>query len=209
MFQDLDSTLAALLGGELPPWLAKALGAQVSICFETPANSNPPFLGPSVSLPAIDLFLYEIDENRDLRNTDPLIRRQTNGRVLSYPAPMRVDCHYLVTAWVQSQSPAQEHLLLGEAMRVLLRYPEIPAAALRGSMVNQEVPIRAAVFNASRQQTRGDFWQALNGYPKAAFNYTVTICVNTDPAADVGAVATSVEVGVAPTPDAPLPPFSP
>jgi hypothetical protein len=203
MLQDLDNTLAALLLSELPPSLAQ-LGAAVSVTFDTP-STNPPFLGTSVSPPAVNLFLLELEENRDLRTTDPVIRRTANGRAKSLPAPVRVDCHYLVTAWVHPSSPAQEHLLLGETMRVLLRYPEIPAAVLVGSMVHQQVPIRTAVFNASRQQMRGDFWQALNGYPKAAFHYTVTICVDTDAAMDVGNVTTSVEVEVAPLPDPPNP----
>lgn len=190
MFQDLDTTLAELLTRELPQTLVQ----QTSISFATPGSSFPP---PSVTLPAVNLFLYEIQENRDLRSYEPWVNRQVDGRAVAYAAPTRVDCHYLVTAWVAqtgAPNPEQdEHRILGEVMRVLLRYRELPAEVLRGEMTRQATPLRAGVLLPSQQQTRGDFWQALGGKPKAAFNYTVTISIQSQAPADVGSVVAAVE----------------
>jgi hypothetical protein len=189
MFHDLDSTLAELLARELPPKLVE----QISISFATPDAQFPP---TSVTLPAINLFLYELQENRDLRGGGDLFERQVDGRVLRTVAPVRVDCHYLVTAWAKSgvQQPEQdEHRMLGEVMRVLLRHKEIPREALRGSLKDQHAPLRAFVLLPSQQLSRGEFWQALGGKPKAAFNYTVTIAFDPIGPEDVGAVAAAVE----------------
>jgi hypothetical protein len=38
--------------------------------------------------------------------------------------------------------------------------------------------VRAAVMSSAPQQSRGEFWQALGGKPRAAFEYTVTIGIN-------------------------------
>jgi len=185
MFHDLDSTLAELLKRELPPSLVQ----QVGISFATPDGQFPP---ASVTLPAIDLFLYEINENRDLRSHEAETERMADGRVVRTPAPARVDCHYLVTAWAKTgvQQPEQdEHRLLGEVMRVLLRHKEIPREALRGALKSQPFPIRARVSPPSHQQSRGDFWQALGGKPKAAFHYTLTIAMDVNEPEDVGSLS--------------------
>jgi len=185
MFHDLDSTVAELLLRELP----RSLVEQVSITFATPDGQFPP---TSVTLPAIDLFLYEIAENRDLRAHEPQTERLADGRAIRTPAPVRVDCHYLVTAWAKSavQRPEEdEHRMLGEVMRVLLRHREIPKQAWRGSLENHPFPIRARVSPPSNQQARGDFWQALGGKPKAAFHYTVTIAMDVHESDDSSNIA--------------------
>ena len=65
MINDLDSTLRTLLKRELPPYLA----SQVSISFDPPDDQFPP---QAITLPAIDLFLYDVREDHD--------RAATNGR---------------------------------------------------------------------------------------------------------------------------------
>ncbi|APR86348.1 Hypothetical protein A7982_11697 [Minicystis rosea] len=189
MFHDLDSTLAELLKRELPP----ALVEQVSFTFATPDGQFPP---SSVALPTINLFLYEIQENRELRSHDAWVDRQPDGRASRVTAPVRVDCHYLVTAWAKSEQPERdEHRLLGDVMRVLLRHRELPAEVLRGSMKEQAFPLRAAVMATSQQQSRGDFWQALGGRPRAAFNYTVTVSIDVHEPEDLGPVVIEARTG--------------
>jgi len=174
MIDDLDRSLEALLRQDLPA----SLVAQVSISFAAPDDRFPP---SSVSLPAIDLFLYNVQENRNLRSNERVIERQGNGAVAIRRAPARVDCSYLVTAWPSESSttPAlDEHRLLGEVMTVLLRYPLLPDEVLRGVLIGQEPPLPATALQASSLQSMGEFWQALGGKPKAALNYMVTIGVD-------------------------------
>lgn len=191
MFHDLDTTLAELLRRELPPSLVE----QITITFATPDGQFPP---AAVTLPAIDLFLYEIQENRELRSAEPQFDRRADGAVLRTPPPVRVDCHYLVTAWAKSgvQRPEEdEHRILGQVLRALLRHREIPREALRGELKDQGVPVRARVSPPSAQQSRGDFWQALGGKPRAAFHYTVTVGVDLEEPEVAGRVVTAAGGG--------------
>jgi Pvc16 N-terminal domain len=174
MIRDLDETIAALLRRDLPA----ALVDQVQISFATPDDQFPP---QSVSLPAIDLFLYDVRENLELRSNEVYVERRSDGTATWMPAPVRVDFSYLVTAWPSESVPdpaEDEHRLLGEVMRVLLRYRTIPAAVLQGVLVGQELPLPVSSLQPGHLQSLGEFWQALGGKPKAALNYQVTLAID-------------------------------
>jgi hypothetical protein len=176
MIDDLDRTVEELLKRELAP----ALVDQVAISFAAPDTEFPP---SSVTLPAVDLFLYDIRENLELRSTEWIIERQNNGTATKRRAPVRVDCSYLITAWSSDSSTTRaldEHRLLSEVMKVLLRHPTIPEVLLQGSLRGQEPPLPSSTLQPGRLQSVGEFWQALGGKPKAALNYTVTIGVVAD-----------------------------
>ena len=173
MIDDLDRTLEELLKRGLPTDLV----SQVAISFAAPDDQFPP---SSVTLPAVDLFLYDVRENRELRSAEWRVERRgdTATRV---PPPVRVDCSYLVTAWANASSttPARdEHRLLGEVMKVLLRHEVLPAEVLQGSLRGQEPPLPASTLQPGRLQSLGELWQALGGKPKAALSYTVTIGIS-------------------------------
>src|SRR5512136_1093531 len=116
MIDDLDRTLEELLKRSLPPGIVQ----QVTISFATPDDQFPP---SNVTLPAIDLFLYDVRENRDLRSNEWIVERQSSGAATREKSPVRVDCSYLITAWASATSntaPLDEHRLLGEVMTALL-----------------------------------------------------------------------------------------
>lgn len=162
MIRDLDRTVKTLLEQELAH-------ISVEISFETPSRDFEP------TSPTIDLFLYDIRENRDLRTVEWRVAR-ANGTATRKRAPVRVDCSYLITAWAGDIE--SEHRLLGEVMQVLLRHPTIPEAMLRGDLRQQEVPLPTTSLQSGRLQSLAEFWQALEGKPKAVLNYMVTIGVD-------------------------------
>lgn len=174
MIHHLDQALKELLTRELPTDLATG----VKISFATPDDKFPP---SAVTLPAIDFFLYDIRENRDLRDNEWRLERQNNGTVMKRRAPVRVDCSYLITAWsgVPDDPAAQEHWMLGEVMKVLLRFPTLPASVLQNKeeLSRQEIPPPTLSLHAGQLQSMAEFWQALGGKPKAVLNFTVTIAV--------------------------------
>jgi hypothetical protein len=188
MINDLDETLAALLKRELP----KGLAEQVQVSFSAPDDQFPP---QSVALPAIDLFLYDVRENLELRSTESYVDRRSDGTGLRVEAPVRVDASYLITAW-PSQSvtdPSEdEHRLLGEVMRALLRHRTIPSEVLQGSLVDQALPLPVSTLQPGRLQSLGEFWQAMGGKPKAALNYTVTIAIDVAEPVEVSLVTEKV-----------------
>jgi hypothetical protein len=176
MIDDLDRTIQILLEQEL----SRVLAGPVTISFAAPDSDFP---SSSDKLPAVDLFLYDVRENTELRNTQWLIDRNLDGSATRRRAPVRVDCSYLITAWVSDPSssrPVQEHRLLSEVMKSLLRYPILPEGLLQGNLKGQEPPLPATALQPGRLHSVAEFWQALGGKPKAALNYTVTVAIGDD-----------------------------
>lgn len=182
MIDDLDRSLENLLKRGLPPELV----SQVSISFAPPDGKFPP---PSVALPAIDLFLYDLRENRDLRDAEWRLERSSDGTAVRRAPMVRIDCSYLITAWPSGNSttPARdEHRLLGEVMKALLRHATIPPEVLTGSLKEQQPPLPASSLQPGRLQSLSELWQALGGKPKATLSYTVTIGVDPGISAKAG-----------------------
>jgi hypothetical protein len=179
VLDDLDDTLAAMLSAELSL-------PNVSVSFQGPDEQFPP---SSVALPAISLFLYDVRENLELRTNQWELQKQPDGGTSRRRAPARVDCSYLITAWAGSAAPdpaADEHHLLGEVMKVLLRHRSIPDTYLRGSLTAQEPPVRTRVMTDNQLQSIGEFWQAMGGRPKATLHYGVTVGVDVFEPVEVG-----------------------
>ena len=179
MFHDLDATLAALVQGELPM-------RNVAISFASPDDQFPP---SSVTLPAIAFFLYDVRENVELRTNQWETQRQPNGMTTRKRPPARVDCSYLITAWPSENAPnpaQDEHRLLGEVLKVLLRHRRIPETYLHGELIGQEPPLPAKIIAENQLQSLGEFWQAMGGRPKATLHYGITLSVDVFDSEDVG-----------------------
>jgi hypothetical protein len=169
MFQDLDSALTNLLNDPLAP--ADVVDADVS--FETPdKNFTPPAA-------TINLFLYELKENRELRDPVP-IRDIVGGVFVRRQPPLRTDCTYLVTAWANNLAgPARvaaEHSLLGQTLVWLNRFPHVPEAYFAGGgLADPPFPPPTLVAQPKADNNAGEFWSALGIPPRPAFQLTVTI----------------------------------
>lgn len=187
MIHDLSATLEAILvdptlGAEYPELAA------ATIVFARP---DATFVPPQQS--AVDLFLYEIKENLELRNNQPVVRRQ-NGLATVSPPPRRIDCSYLVTAWPQDPVPPtlemQEHRLLGQALQVLGRYPTIPEQFVQGGLrppvppappapppvIEPPLPMLAPAVNGLKSVA--EFWTAMGNQVRASFTVTATISMS-------------------------------
>jgi hypothetical protein len=155
MINDLDDTLARLLTSGLPDRLA----AQTRISFAAPDAQFPP---QSVTLPAIDLFLYEISENTGMRSNEFQVERRPGARATVTFAPRRYDFSYLITAWPSTTITdpwKDEHRLLGEVMLVLLKHATLPAP---GDGTARELPA-ARPRPAAGPVLAGDGRQAQGG----------------------------------------------
>jgi hypothetical protein len=77
------------------------------------------------------------------------------------------------------QVPSEdEHHLLGEVMRVLVRFKLIPGSLLQGELAEQEPALPMISLQPGRLQSLGEFWQALGGKPKVALNLQVTLSIS-------------------------------
>ncbi len=76
--------------------------------------------------PALSVYLVDLRENRHLRSNER-IARPLNGDMVAEPAPPRVDCHFLITAWSPQQAGVgvepslEEHQLLYNTTAALMR----------------------------------------------------------------------------------------
>jgi hypothetical protein len=173
VIHELDQSLDALLRRELVSFGRD----HIEVSFAAPDDQF------SVKPPAVDLFLYDLRENTDLRGNDDIYERRGDHEIARLRPSVRVDASYLITAWPggggpHNDSSQDEHRLLSAVMRALLRYRTLPRDLLKGSLANQDLPLPVAALHPGRLQSLGEFWQALGGKPKAALNYTVTFCVD-------------------------------
>jgi uncharacterized protein DUF4255/carboxypeptidase family protein len=171
MFQDLDTALTNLLHDPAAP--ADVRNADIS--FETPDKNFTPADG------TVNLFLFDLKENRELRDPEP-IREIIAGVVVRRQPPLRTDCTYLVTAWANNLAgPARvagEHSLLGQTLVWLSRFPIVPAAFfVGGGLANPPFPPPTMVAQAKADNSAGEFWSALGIPPRPAFYLTVTIAL--------------------------------
>ncbi len=167
MFQDLDATLARVLTDPAAPTAA----AEVS--FLTPDKTFAP------ASPTVNLFLYDVKENRDLRDNTPILERVGTTYVRKAP-PIRIDCSYIVTTWSNRSGPArvdEEHRLLGAALVWLSRFPTVPAIYAQGSLVGQRYIPPILVAQLDPNKNAGEFWDALAIPPRPAFYLTVTVAM--------------------------------
>lgn len=142
---------------------------------------------------AVNLFLYDVRENRDLRSNEWQVERRS-GMVTKQPPPVRVDCSYLITA--SAGDTQSEHDLLGLVMETLLRYPTLPDAILQGKLANQPLPTSS--LGSGKLQSVGEYWQTIGGKPKATLHYTVTLSVQAQEPIEVGPPVTEVTVRFGP-----------
>jgi hypothetical protein len=171
VFNDLDNTLIRLLNdapqGELPGL------HNADVSFETPDSNFAPAQN------TINLFLYEVKENRELRDPTPVVER-VGTEFVRHSAPLRVDCSYIATTWGTGAAGAArvavEHQLLGQALIWLSRFPTIPAQYLQGVLTSslRFYPLPTMVAQADPNQAAGDFWTAMRIAPRPAFYLVVT-----------------------------------
>jgi hypothetical protein len=186
MFQDLDSTLQAILDDPAAP--AQLRNADVG--FETPDKNYAP------GQLTVNLFLHAVKENRELRDPEPL-RVFEDGQYRRRQPPMRVDCEYLVSTWSNQTGAvkvAEEHQLLGQALAWLSRFGTIPESYFRGALIGQPFPPPTMVAQMEGKQSLGDFWSALGIAPRPAFTLVVTIAIDLQVEEIIGPEVISHEV---------------
>jgi hypothetical protein len=180
MIHDLDETLRDLLVRTVP-----IDPTQVDIVFTMPGKDWV----AAITQPTVNLFLYDIRENAELRSNERHLARSGATGVETF-SPARVDLSYLVSVW--TTDVGDEHRLLGDVLRALLSRPVIPQDVLKGAMTAQPFPLRAWITQSERTPNVWDFWGGLDGRLKAALSYVVTIAVETAAPVEHGLVTEKV-----------------
>jgi hypothetical protein len=181
------------LKAELPA----SISSSVALTFAAPDSQFPPSY---VTLPAIDLFLYAIEENYELRSFLPTDTRQNDGTISRQQRQPKVDCHYMISAFPAKgvlNPDDDEHRMLGEALRVLMRHRRLPDQILQGGMVGQQTQVRSIALTTSVStglKPGIDIWQALQVRPRVTIHYWLTISVDLAMPAMIETPATDVQL---------------
>ncbi len=186
MIEDLDASIKALLQYELAD-----VHPNLSISFESPDSNFPSGV---VTTPAVDLFLYDIRENLELRHNEMFFHQAGSDAATALTRePVLVECTYLITAWSDATETAanDEQVIISDVIRALYRYVSIPdtlpakanpndapVQILQGDLVGADPLPRAFTIQTGHMQNPSEFWSAMGGKPKPQCNYQVTFAMD-------------------------------
>jgi hypothetical protein len=168
MLNLLDKLIKAVLDSDWPT--GGAAPAKPGFYFTVPDSDWQAKVKGGTPGERLNIYLYEVHENRDLHRAEwDVLVPSPGGSVLSQP-PAYLDCHYLISAWSPSEdsetlSPMlDEHELLSEALRILMRNPNVNPAALHitgGGLVFQQAHVYLTVAPPEAPRVLNDFWSTM------------------------------------------------
>lgn len=166
MINEVTESLEAFLTQPgLPPPLRDAV-----IRFDRPGD---PY---ALDQGTVNVFLFEVRENLELRFNENVARRVGSKSVVEPPA-LRVNCMYLVTAWPVGGTdlPKQEHQLLAQVMQLVAGAPVIPPAFLTPQLQLQSPTLPMALVQPDSVRNPAEFWAAIGNRIKPSLMVSVTV----------------------------------
>jgi hypothetical protein len=168
MIDDLDEVLRQLLIREIP-----VKNSEVAVVFDQPTRD----WSARLSRPTLDVFLHDIRENLKLRHSQQwIIEQNPDGTATQRRTPVRVDLHYMITAW--ANEPDDEHSLLARTLMALFRQPHLPQDLLPDSLQDQPRPIPLQVAQVDEFRNPPDVWNALDNEIRPSVVLTVTLAID-------------------------------
>jgi hypothetical protein len=178
----LDNLLRHVFMARIPD-----LTVEEQVGFQPPDQDWRTHVGGLAGI-ALNVYLTALGENLKLRSNER-VREFQGSNVVETPAPRRLDCHYLITAWSPATpSPAveptlDEHALLYQAATVLTNAePLVPRAAYAPSPLPAGFPAAIAdaelptlVLVAENTPSMSDFWSTVDWRWKPGLHLTVTL----------------------------------
>ncbi|SER93511.1 DUF4255 domain-containing protein [Actinokineospora terrae] len=163
MIHEVDEALRGLLvDGGVP-------GADGELAFEAPTTDWT----ARRTAPTVNVFLYDIREDRARRGSGAIEELDEKGRVTGWREPPRwFRLSYLVTAW--TNRPQDEHRLLSRALSVLVRRERVEDRWLTGSLAELGLSVTLETAGpVSSGSAATDIWSALGGELKPAIDVLV------------------------------------
>ncbi|MBS9442831.1 DUF4255 domain-containing protein [Photorhabdus heterorhabditis] len=144
-------------------------GNKIDIRFDLPEINS------IQSEPTVSVFLYDINEDLQLRSAEP--RRYNPATSTLLPGWVNINCHYLITYWdankPSSDSSSPDSRPNNQAAQVMTR--------ILNALINnrQLAGIPGAYTRIIPQQENlnslGNFWQALGNRPRLSLMYSITV----------------------------------
>jgi hypothetical protein len=170
MLEALDETIKQLVIQKTP-----LNTAEVDVSFDVP---NREWSG-SISKPTINIYLHDIRENLELKESGWNFERASNGAFTKSKPPNLYDMSYLITAWTTNVE--DEHRLLWYVLSTLVRYPIIPKDVLQGQLSEQPQSMRTKIAQPDGVlRNVADVWTALDNQLKPVLPYVVTLTLDSE-----------------------------
>ena len=167
MFSDLDETLRRILTDRIP-----IKNGEIEIKFDQPKRE----WSARLSKPTVNMFLYDIRENPQLRRQE-FERLRHNGRMVTEQrTSYRLDCLYMITTW--AAEPEDEHRLMARVMRALFQFPYLPKETLVGKLKGQGYDIPIQLARHDKLTNPAEIWSSLDNEIRPSVNYIVTLEMN-------------------------------
>ncbi|MTK03514.1 DUF4255 domain-containing protein [Micromonospora sp. CP22] len=169
MIHEVDEGLRGLVTEEA------LAGTGVDVSFEAPTRD----WAARRNSPTVNLFLYDIREDRSRHFQGRVAERDATGRTVAWhDAPHFFALSYLVTAW--TKRPTDEHRLLAALLAGLVRHDELPADRLTGSLAALRLAVPMVVAAPPGEgRALADVWTALGGELKPSLDLVVIAPVST------------------------------
>ena len=144
---------------------------EVDITFEAPTRERI----DTLTRPTINLFLFDLQENTEMRQGD-FERTRNNGRGERRAPLRRFDLRYMVSALTTASE--DEHELIWRVLLTLLRHPQFPAELLSEELRALEPMPITKISQFDEGQRLSGIWTALGVPPHPALYYVVTLPVD-------------------------------
>jgi hypothetical protein len=106
----------------------------------------------NVQLPAISLFLYEVEEDTSARNRPR--SQETNGSVVTLRRPaMALALRYLITPY--PGTPGDEQLIIGRILLAFYDHAILSGPDLQGSLKNTDAALKVSLFTCRSKSEAG------------------------------------------------------
>jgi uncharacterized protein DUF4255 len=135
-------------------------------------------------LPAVCVYLYNIslDEeslgsNRSGQYVETVIGADGRPREVGRDMPLYVRLDYLISTW--AQTPEEEQLLMGGAIKGLLEHPSISGPDLKGDSWKPDATLPLLLSQKLDEGVLSRFWASLNQPMKPAIQCWTTVPIYT------------------------------
>ena len=155
----------------------KAAGfTTVNISVDKPKKDN------IKNLPTVNCYMYHIGfDQRYRERTQSLVSSyMKDGRIVEYyrDAPVHMLAHYIVSVW--GNSPAEENLLTGLAVKTLLENPILTGDALKGESFFPDDQLNVYPNLQYDFNDVLSFWRSMNEELRPAVYYFVRFRIESD-----------------------------
>jgi hypothetical protein len=131
-------------------------------------------------LPAVCVYLYNIslDEeglgsNRTASYIETVIGQDGKARDVARDMPLWVRLDYLVSTW--AQTPEEEQLLMGAAIKGMLEHPVVREEGLKGESFHEDFYLPISMSQKLDEGVLSRFWASLNQPMKPAIQCWTTV----------------------------------